>query len=74
MYPGKIAEAKKGDLKTAPEAAPDADDVEDDSDTGGDDSKPAAIDPERDETLNILSDLIQLSAGPKTASTAQTSR
>jgi carboxyl-terminal processing protease len=74
MYPGKIAEAKKGDLKTAPEAAPDADDLDDDSDTGGDDSKPAAVDPERDETLNILSDLVQLSAGPKTASTTQTSR
>ncbi len=75
MFPGKIAEAKtKGDLKSAPEVAPDTDD-EDDSDLDtGDDNKPAAIDPERDETLNILSDLVQLSAGPKTASTAQTSR
>ena len=75
MYPGKIAEAKtKGDLKSAPEVAPDTDD-EDDSDLDtGDDNKPAAIDPERDETLNILTDLVQLSAGPKTASTAQTSR
>jgi carboxyl-terminal processing protease len=72
MYPGKVAEVKnKGDLKVAPEAAPDADDDSDsDSDlTGGDDTKPAAIDPERDETLNILSDLVRLSAGPKTAST-----
>ncbi len=75
MYPGKIAEAKtKGDLKSAPEVAPDTDD-EDDSDLDtGDDNKPAAIDPERDETLNILTDLVRLSAGPKTASTAQTSR
>ena len=71
MYPGKIAEAKnKGGMKVAPEAAPDADDDSDlDSDLAdGDDSKAAAIDPERDETLNILSDLVRLSAGPKTAS------
>nr|MBA3651408.1 carboxy terminal-processing peptidase [Chthoniobacterales bacterium] len=74
MYPGKIAEAKsKGGMKVAPEAAPDADDdLDADSALGdGDDSKAAAIDPERDETLNILSDLVQLSAGPKTASTAR---
>ena len=76
MYPGKIAEAKsKGGMKVAPEAAPDAD-VDDDSDpdsdlADGDDSKAAAIDPERDETLNILSDLVRLSAGPKTASTTR---
>lgn len=75
MYPGKIADAKsKGDLKTAPEAAPDADDADDSDIENGDDSKPAAIDPERDETLNILSDLVQLSAGPKTASTAHVDR
>jgi carboxyl-terminal processing protease len=75
MYPGKIAEAKsKGDLKTAPEAAPDSDD-EDDSDLDtGDDTKPAAIDPERDETLNVLADLIRLSDGPKTASTTHTAK
>ncbi len=76
MYPGKIAEAKsQGDAgKVAPEAAPDSE-----SDNGGDDSapdtsddsKPAAVDPERDETLNILSDLVQLTQGPKTASTAR---
>ena len=74
MYPGKIAEAKsKASLKVAPEAAPDADDDLDPNGelTGGDDSKAAAIDPERDETLNILSDLVQLTAGPKTASTAR---
>ena len=76
MYPGKLAEAKaKGDLKTAPEAAPDSDDDDDDSglDTG-DDTKPAAIDPERDETLNILADLIRLTDGPKTASTTHTTK
>jgi carboxyl-terminal processing protease len=75
MYPGKIAEAKtKGDLKSAPEVAPDTDDEDDSELDTGDDNKPAAIDPERDETLNVLTDLVRLSAGPKTASTAQTSR
>jgi len=34
----------------------------------GDDAKEPAIDPERDETLNILADLVDLSRGPKTAS------
>ncbi len=74
MYPGKIAEARsKGSLKVAPEAAPDADDDLDPNGdlTGGDESKAAAIDPERDEALNILSDLVQLTAGPKTASAAR---
>ena len=76
MYPGKIAEAKnKGvSAKVAPEAAPDSDDDDSDfdSDLGDNDStKAAAIDPERDETLNILSDLVQLSRGPKTASTGR---
>src|SRR5467141_691868 len=68
MYPGKLAEAKAkaGVTKVSPEAAPD-----DDTDTIGaaDDSKEPAIDPERDETLNILADLVDLSRGPKTAST-----
>jgi carboxyl-terminal processing protease len=66
MYPGKLAAAKK----TSP--APDAtDDSDDDADLGGfgDDTKEPAIDPERDESLNILDDLINLSQGPKTAST-----
>ncbi|MEO5718400.1 MAG: carboxy terminal-processing peptidase, partial [Chthoniobacterales bacterium] len=74
MYPGKIAEAKsKGSMKVAPEAAPDADDDLDPDGAlaGGDETKAAAIDPERDETLNILADLVQLSAGPKTASTVR---
>jgi carboxyl-terminal processing protease len=67
MYPGKLAEAKKnGTAKVSPEAAPD-----DDTDTLGtaDDTKEPAIDPERDETLSILADLVDLSRGPKTAAT-----
>jgi hypothetical protein len=70
MYPGKLASAKKnGSAKVAPEAAGDAD--SDDDVLGGvdDDTKDPVIDPERDETINILSDLIQLERGPKTAST-----
>src|SRR5438552_1069186 len=67
MYPGKLAEAKAkaGVTKVSPEAAPD-----DDTDTIGaaDDTKEPAIDPERDETLNILADLVDLSRGPKSAS------
>ncbi len=76
MYPGKIAEVKNKGGKVAPEIAPEAaDDADPDSDLDpGDDNKAAAIDPERDETLNILSDLVQLSSGPKTASSAQTTR
>jgi len=70
MYPGKSAEAKKNGAspKVDPEAAPDADT---DLTAGvgvGDDTKEPAIDPERDETLNILADLVDLSRGPKTAS------
>src|SRR5256885_1437404 len=68
MYPGKLAEAKAkaGATKVSPEAAPD-----DDTDTIGaaDDAKEPVVDPERDETLNILADLVDLSRGPKTAST-----
>ena len=53
--------------KVAPEAASDAD--SDSELIGGDgDTKEPAIDPERDETLNILNDLVDLSRGPKTAS------
>jgi carboxyl-terminal processing protease len=72
MYPGKLAEAKKSGTspKVDPGAASDAD-----SDTdliGGanadDDTKTPAVDPERDEALNILADLVDLSRGPKTAS------
>jgi hypothetical protein len=68
MYPGKLAEAKAkaGAARVSPEAAPD-----DDTDTIGaaDDTKEPAIDPERDEALNILADFVDLSRGPKTAST-----
>src|SRR5438270_574398 len=68
MYPGKLAQAKAKDgaTKVSPEAAPD-----DDTDTIGtaDDTKEPAVDPERDETLNILADLAELSRSPKTAST-----
>jgi carboxyl-terminal processing protease len=71
MYPGKLAEAKKNGVspKVDPEAASDADsDLTSDADTQ-DNGKEPAIDPERDETLNILTDLVDLSRGPKTAST-----
>jgi carboxyl-terminal processing protease len=68
MYPGKLAEAKakSGVTKVSPEAAAD-----DDTDTIGaaDDTKEPAVDPERDEALNILGDFVDLSRGPKTAST-----
>jgi carboxyl-terminal processing protease len=71
MFPGKLAQAKaKGVAKVSPEAA-DSDDT-DDSDTigGADDTKEPLIDPERDESLNILADLVDLSKGPKTAATS----
>src|SRR5213083_715454 len=71
MYPGKLAEAKKNGVspKIDPEAAaPDAD-TDSIGGTPGDDTKEPAIDPERDETLNILADFVDLSRGPKTAST-----
>ncbi|MEO7167449.1 MAG: carboxy terminal-processing peptidase [Spartobacteria bacterium] len=76
MYPGKLAEVKNKGGKVAPEVAPEAaDDADPDSDLAeGDDNKAAAIDPERDETLNILADLVQLTSGPKTASSAQSNR
>ena len=70
MYPGKLAEAKKNGVspKVDPEAASDADsDLIAGADTQGDTKEPV-IDSERDETLNILTDLVALSRGPKTAS------
>jgi carboxyl-terminal processing protease len=67
MYPGKMAAADK---KVSPEAASDAD--SDSPETGdADDGKTQALDPERDEALNILGDLVDLSQGPKTASAAR---
>ncbi|MEY2530329.1 MAG: carboxyl-terminal processing protease [Verrucomicrobiota bacterium] len=69
MFPGKLAAAKTKGVspKAAPEAATDADD---DVTSGGtdDNGKDPVIDPERDETLNILGDLVDLNHGPKTAS------
>jgi carboxyl-terminal processing protease len=62
-FPSKLASANKDASAQA--------DVSDDDDSDfvpGDDSKEPAIDPERDESLNILEDLINLSHGPKTAS------
>ncbi|MEP6821494.1 MAG: carboxy terminal-processing peptidase, partial [Chthoniobacterales bacterium] len=63
MYPRKIAATNK---KVSPEAAGD-DDSEDLID--GENGKEPAVDPTRDEALNILGDLVDLSQGPKTAST-----
>src|SRR6184192_65704 len=70
MYPGKLAEAKKNGIapKVNPEAAPDAE--SDLVGSAGSDSgnKEPVVDPERDEALNILGDLVDFSRGPKTAS------
>ncbi len=69
MYPGKLAEAKKnGSAKVAPEAAGDADSENDPLSSLDDDTKEPAIDPEREETINVLNDLVHLEHGPKTAS------
>jgi carboxyl-terminal processing protease len=71
MYPGKLAAAKKnGSAKVAPEAAGDSDSEDDVLGNLDDDTKEPAIDPERDETINILGDLVRLERGPKTASAA----
>jgi len=66
IFPGKLAANKK---KPAPEAASDSDT---ESATNEDGTKEPAIDPERDETLNILGDLVDLNKGPTTASTKTT--
>jgi carboxyl-terminal processing protease len=71
MYPGKLAEAKKNGTapKVDPDAASDADtDLISGTGSADEDTKTPAIDPERDEALNILADLVDLSHGPKTAS------
>jgi carboxyl-terminal processing protease len=70
MYPGKLAEAKKNGTvpKVDPDAASDADTDLIGGANADDDTKTPAIDPERDEALNILADLVDLSRGPKTAS------
>ena len=68
IFPTKLAANKKGGgNKVAPEAATDAD--SDVAGTTDDGTKEPAIDPERDETLNILNDLVDLNRGPTTAST-----
>ena len=71
MYPGKLAETKKNGVvpKVDSDAAADADSDLIDGANGDGDSKDPAIDPERDESLNILADLVDLTNGPKTAST-----
>jgi carboxyl-terminal processing protease len=68
MYPGKLAEARAKGIpeKVSAEAAPDD---QSDAVQPEDDTKEPVIDPERDESLNILADLVDLSRGPKTAST-----
>ncbi|HZR05902.1 MAG TPA: carboxy terminal-processing peptidase [Candidatus Udaeobacter sp.] len=70
MYPGKLAEAKKNGVtpKVDSEAASDSNTDLIGGGNADDDTKTPAIDPERDETLNILTDLVDLSRGPKTAS------
>jgi len=70
MYPGKLAEAKKNGAvpKVDSDAAPDADSDLPDTAPADGDSKDPLVDAERDEALNILGDLVQLSNGPKTAS------
>jgi hypothetical protein len=78
MFPGKLAAAKiKGTSpKVAPETATATDADDDELISGDDNTKEPVIDPERDESLNILGDLVDLSRGPKTASvnTETTSR
>src|SRR6266446_3531313 len=71
MYPGKLAEAKKNGVAPTVDPAAASDAADSDLIGGGDtqgDGKEPTIDPERDETLNILNDLVDLSRGPKTAS------
>ena len=70
IFPGKLAANKKGGNKVAPEAATDSD--SDSPGTSDDGTKEPAIDPERDETLNILKVLVYLNHGPTPASTTST--
>ena len=67
MYPGKVPSKKK----VSPEAASDSDS---DLTASDDDTKDPVIDPERDESLNILKDLVDLSRGPTTASATTPSK
>ena len=65
-FPGKIAAADK---KVSPEAAGDSE-TDPAGDTDG--TKDPALDPTREEALNIVADLMDMSQGPKTASAATT--
>lgn len=68
MFPGKLAQAK---TQGTPKVEGAADDSAEDSDLTDnntqDETKTPLLDPERDETLNILADMVDLSRGPKTA-------
>ncbi len=66
-FPGKIAAADP--KKTSPEAASDSDSDLFENGDNGDNGKDPVLDPTRDEALNILSDLVDLTQAPKTAST-----
>jgi carboxyl-terminal processing protease len=70
MFPGKLAQAKtQGTARVSSEAAPDDSEDSDLTDNNTqDETKTPLLDPERDETLNILADMVDLSHGPKTAS------
>ena len=68
IFPGNLA-SKKNATKTAPEAT---DDEDSDTPSNDDGTKEPAIDPERDEALNILKDLVDLNRAPTTASTTST--
>ncbi len=73
IFPAKLAANKKNGNKVAPEAAADSDSDSDSfGGTNDDGAKEPAIDPERDETLNILKDLVDLNRAPTTASTTST--
>ena len=67
IFPGNLASKKNA--SKAPEAAEDADS---DLPSNDDGTKDPVIDPERDETLNILKELVDLNRGPTTASTNPT--
>ncbi len=68
MYPGKLAEAKKNGAGSKLDSdSSDSDLI--DGVPGDDSGKDPLVDAERDEALNILADLVDLSNGPKTAST-----
>lgn len=62
----QLVKNEKKPAPAEPEATPPADGNQDDEDA--EDSKTPAIDPVRNESLNILGDLIELSRAPQTAS------